>query len=134
LLVCRSGNRSGKACDLLAKHGLAGGTNLAGGMIEWNRRGLPVVREPLSDAVAILDALAVWLTQVLQMPRADADALVRAGLPPEPRDATGAELARAIAGLERQLQENGVPPADLDLVCAAFASDAARLGGSGSAA
>jgi rhodanese-related sulfurtransferase len=42
LLVCRSGNRSGKACAQLAAAGFAGATNLLGGMLEWNRLGLPV--------------------------------------------------------------------------------------------
>ena len=44
LLVCRSGNRSGKACARLLELGFAAPTNLAGGMIAWNEAGLPVER------------------------------------------------------------------------------------------
>ncbi len=46
LLVCRSGNRSGQACDQLAKLGFADVTNLVGGMLAWNEAGLPVSRAP----------------------------------------------------------------------------------------
>jgi rhodanese-related sulfurtransferase len=44
IAVCRSGNRSGKAADVLA----AGGVpvhNLAGGMKAWAESGLPVVTD-----------------------------------------------------------------------------------------
>jgi len=44
LLVCRSGNRSGQACARLAEAGVPRVLNLLGGMLEWNRLGLPVVR------------------------------------------------------------------------------------------
>ena len=42
LLVCRSGARSAKACAQLGEAGFVSITNLAGGMIAWNREGLPV--------------------------------------------------------------------------------------------
>jgi sulfur dioxygenase len=42
LVVCRSGNRSGIACQMLAKLGIPGAINLVGGMIAWNEAGLPV--------------------------------------------------------------------------------------------
>jgi rhodanese-related sulfurtransferase len=44
LLVCRSGNRSGKACARLLELGFEAPTNLAGGMLAWNEEGLPVER------------------------------------------------------------------------------------------
>lgn len=43
LLVCRSGARSGKACETLQTLGIADVTNLAGGMIGWNEAGNPVL-------------------------------------------------------------------------------------------
>lgn len=46
LLVCRSGMRSGKACETLQKLGVTDVTNLTGGMIGWNEAGNPVI---LSD-------------------------------------------------------------------------------------
>jgi rhodanese-related sulfurtransferase len=42
LLVCRSGRRSGLACQALIARGFPAVTNLAGGMIAWNEAGLPV--------------------------------------------------------------------------------------------
>jgi rhodanese-related sulfurtransferase len=39
--VCRSGNRSQVACEQLASMGFSDVTNLAGGMIDWKRHGLP---------------------------------------------------------------------------------------------
>lgn len=39
--VCRSGNRSQVACEQLAAFGFTDLTNLAGGMIDWRRNGLP---------------------------------------------------------------------------------------------
>ena len=42
LVICRSGNRSGVARDLLVRAGFERTTNVAGGMIAWQRHGLPV--------------------------------------------------------------------------------------------
>jgi rhodanese-related sulfurtransferase len=39
--ICRSGNRSGVACEQLASQGFSQVINLAGGMIGWYRAGLP---------------------------------------------------------------------------------------------
>jgi rhodanese-related sulfurtransferase len=39
--ICRSGNRSQVACEQLASQGFNDVTNLAGGMIDWHRNGLP---------------------------------------------------------------------------------------------
>jgi rhodanese-related sulfurtransferase len=41
--VCRSGNRSGVATDLLRRAGFDA-VNMRGGMIEWARQGLPMER------------------------------------------------------------------------------------------
>lgn len=35
ILVCRSGNRSGRACDFLAAQGFTRIKNMSGGMLEW---------------------------------------------------------------------------------------------------
>ncbi|HSC85872.1 MAG TPA: MBL fold metallo-hydrolase [Polyangiaceae bacterium] len=42
VVVCRSGGRSGKAALLLRERGFTRIASLAGGMTEWNARGLPV--------------------------------------------------------------------------------------------
>jgi rhodanese-related sulfurtransferase len=44
LLVCRSGRRSAKAQQLLATKGFTKLTNVEGGMLAWEKAGLPVVR------------------------------------------------------------------------------------------
>lgn len=44
IAICRSGNRSGKAADLLAAVGVPV-HNLAGGMKAWAQAGLPVVTD-----------------------------------------------------------------------------------------
>jgi rhodanese-related sulfurtransferase len=44
LLICRSGNRSGQAQRRLRALGYSNAFNVAGGMIAWERAGLPVAR------------------------------------------------------------------------------------------
>lgn len=41
--ICRSGNRSGTATRLLRNNGLEA-VNMAGGMLDWARQGLPITR------------------------------------------------------------------------------------------
>lgn len=45
IVYCRSGNRSGMACNLLAKHGFTKLYNLAGGILAWKHDGLPVKKK-----------------------------------------------------------------------------------------
>ncbi len=42
-LICRSGNRSAHAQKVLLKAGFTATTNIEGGMIAWQRAGLPVI-------------------------------------------------------------------------------------------
>ena len=44
VLICRSGNRSGRVAAALAPLGFKGLMNLAGGMLAWNAAALPVKR------------------------------------------------------------------------------------------
>ena len=46
IIVCRSGNRSGQARDLLKEEGFTNVTSMAGGMNDWTAAGYPVVNEP----------------------------------------------------------------------------------------
>jgi len=41
VFVCRSGSRSGIACEQLASAGIENTINMVGGMIGWKRAGLP---------------------------------------------------------------------------------------------
>lgn len=43
--ICRSGNRSGQAVQTLARAGFTNVSNLEGGIIDWQRQGLPVERK-----------------------------------------------------------------------------------------
>jgi rhodanese-related sulfurtransferase len=45
IAICKSGMRSQQAADFLAKNGLKV-RNLQGGMLAWNKAGLPTTREP----------------------------------------------------------------------------------------
>ncbi|PDV99598.1 rhodanese-like domain-containing protein [Candidatus Chloroploca asiatica] len=44
ICVCRSGNRSGVACEQLSRKGFTNVTNLSGGMMAWARAGFPMDR------------------------------------------------------------------------------------------
>ena len=45
LLLCRSGNRSGRATALLRERGYARAANVEGGIIAWQGAGFPVTRD-----------------------------------------------------------------------------------------
>ena len=42
ITICQSGKRSAMAAQILLKSGIDQAANLAGGMIQWHRLGLPV--------------------------------------------------------------------------------------------
>lgn len=44
VFVCRSGGRSGRAAAFFKEQGYTNVFNMQGGMIQWNRLGLPVAR------------------------------------------------------------------------------------------
>jgi len=46
LIICRSGNRSGQARDILRAAGLKRTTSISGGINEWIAKDLPVVTGP----------------------------------------------------------------------------------------
>jgi rhodanese-related sulfurtransferase len=129
LLVCRSGARSGKACELLQQHGMIDVTNLVGGMIAWNRAALPVQREQLESLDALLKSLAAWLAQIsgneLEEAIADLDHRLQeagASLAAPSAEAT----AKTLDAIATRLDDKGPPP-DLDLTLAAFRRDLAEL-------
>lgn len=45
LVICRSGNRSGRAAAVLRRNGISA-LNVRGGMIAWRRHGLPLGGSP----------------------------------------------------------------------------------------
>lgn len=46
VVVCRSGNRSGQGRDILLNAGFTQVTSLAGGLLQWQAAGYPVVSGP----------------------------------------------------------------------------------------
>lgn len=45
LVYCRSGSRSGHACNMLTKNGFEDVSNLSGGILAWESANLPVSRK-----------------------------------------------------------------------------------------
>ncbi|HYD60270.1 MAG TPA: rhodanese-like domain-containing protein [Noviherbaspirillum sp.] len=45
VLICRSGNRSGQAADMLSQLGFKSVHNVQGGMLAWEKAGLPVEKQ-----------------------------------------------------------------------------------------
>jgi rhodanese-related sulfurtransferase len=125
LLVCRSGKRSLRACEILREQGFGDVTNLAGGMIAWNRAGLAIDRPPLPDLDALLRSLAAWLAQVGGSRPDEArgridDWLAEIG---DPADRpTSAGVLHVLACVEASWPA-GSAPDDLDLTVAAFRRD-----------
>jgi rhodanese-related sulfurtransferase len=122
LLVCRSGVRSGKACDALAARGFGPVVNLTGGMIGWNNAGLPIDKTDPVSLAALVDGLVAWAAQVGARPQAAVRDELRTGLAGEALALdvpTRASVARAIELVEAALREKGAPP-DLDLSVASY--------------
>ncbi len=122
LLVCRSGARSARACAALRALGMGPAVNLAGGMIAWNRAGLPTERPAPASLAALLDLALAWIAQVSgrapDVVREEARAaLAAAGASLEVP--TKSAIATLLDDVERSLQAAGPPP-DLDLSLAAF--------------
>jgi rhodanese-related sulfurtransferase len=46
VVVCRSGNRSAEARDILLEAGYERVTSMAGGLLQWRAAGYPTVRGP----------------------------------------------------------------------------------------
>lgn len=128
LLVCRSGARSGRACERLAGLGVVPVVNLAGGMIAWNRAQLEVEREDPASLLALLESVIAWLAQVGSMTPSAARDFVAQQLERLGASAdrpTHSAVDRVLDFIERSLSETR--PADLDLSIAAFRRSLAVL-------
>jgi rhodanese-related sulfurtransferase len=77
LFVCRSGKRSGVACETLQKLGFDDVTNLAEGMIGWNSAGLPVLHTEPKTLARLRDQIVSWAIQVGLFPAEAANDIVR---------------------------------------------------------
>jgi rhodanese-related sulfurtransferase len=122
LLICRSGVRSGKACEQLAALGVTSVVNLGGGMIAWNRARLPVEHTAPATRVALLEQVARWVAQVSAQPPDAVRESLRGqleSLGASASDPTRDALARLLDSVESALAEKGAPP-DLELSMASF--------------
>jgi rhodanese-related sulfurtransferase len=122
LLVCRSGARSGKACEKLAALGIGPVVNLTGGMIGWNRAQLPIEQTDPSSLPELVDALVSWVAQVTGRDRKTVRDELREELSRERfslEAMTHASVERAVDLVEAALRRTGPPP-DLDLSLASF--------------
>lgn len=129
LLVCRSGNRSGKACEKLGALGVGPVLNLAGGMIAWNRAQLPVEHSEPGSLKELLELVVAWVAQVGPLtPDAAREVFgERLGRLGSSFDAPSpAALDQVLDFVEESLTQTGGPP-DLDLSLTAFRRSLAVL-------
>jgi rhodanese-related sulfurtransferase len=127
LLVCRSGARSGKACEQLAGLGIGPALNLAGGMIAWNRAGLPVERSEPGSLRELLEGVVAWTAQVSGRERVAVAAELAEALGAHDFDApTRAGVERALTLVDEALRTRGAPP-DLEPSLASFRRALAAL-------
>jgi len=122
LLICRSGVRSGKACERLAALGVDSVVNLAGGMIAWNSARLPVEHVRPASLAELLDQVVRWVAQVSsRTPDAVRETLrgQLEALGASASDPTRAALSRLLDSVESSLAQKGAPP-DLELSLASF--------------
>ena len=129
LLVCRSGARSGKACERLQQLGATYVANLAGGMIAWNRAGLPVHRRQPDSLGALVESIEAWLAQVGARHLDDVKSAIECFLADSgtSRGAPSAEATRRALDDVAAKLDAATPPPDLDLTLSAFRSDLAAL-------
>lgn len=130
LMVCRSGKRSGIACQKLCEQGLDGVTNLSGGMIGWNREGLPVRRTEPETLLGLVEQVVAWAGQFgpltpEQTRTAARDHFEQNDVPFE------SPLRAAVSGLIDFMAESVAtadsPPPDLDICLASFRRSLAAL-------
>ena len=122
LLICRSGVRSGKACEQLAALGIGPVVNLRGGMIAWNRASQPVECVQPASLAEFLDQVVRWVAQVsAQTPDAVRKTLGSQleSLGASANAPTRAALACVVDSVGSSLTDKGAPP-DLDLSVATF--------------
>jgi len=122
LLICRSGARSGKACEQLAALGVTSVVNLAGGMIAWNRANLPVEHEAPATLAALLEQIARWVAQVSAQPPDVVRESLRGQLESFGESATEPTreaVARLLDSVPSSFAKKGAPP-DLEIALASF--------------
>jgi len=129
LLVCRSGKRSGIACELLAKLEIGRVTNLAGGMIAWNNAKLPIDHTEPASLEALTRLMIAWLVQVSQLTADAADELVleRCALLCASLDAPQHDAVSQVIDFIENLLADDDAPADLELSIHSFRRSLASL-------
>jgi rhodanese-related sulfurtransferase len=129
LVICRSGKRSGVACETLRELGVSGATNLAGGMIAWNRARLPVMRTEFKTIESLLASVVSWHAQGTAATEEEARQRMEASLLEAGASLDGPTAAALDHSLDRvatHLRETGAPP-DLEMTLDAYRADLAVL-------
>jgi len=132
LFVCRSGARSGTACEQFADLGLGQAINLAGGMIAWNRAQLPTVATDPGSLVELVEGVVRWLAQVGPHSHDETRELLRQriqgiqGTGSSPDALSHAAVDEVLDDLEASFFPAGGPP-DLDLSRISFRRSLAVL-------
>ncbi len=122
LLVCRSGVRSGRACEALSSLGVGPVVNLAGGMIGWNEARLSTEMTDPASLAELVDGLIAWVAQV--------GARTRESVRQELSESLGSHavaievpkresIERVLDVIEASCRQRGAPP-DLDLSLATY--------------
>jgi rhodanese-related sulfurtransferase len=57
VVVCRSGNRSGKVREILMKAGFTKVTNMQGGLLQWRADGFPTTRGKIDLPAQLKDGI-----------------------------------------------------------------------------
>jgi rhodanese-related sulfurtransferase len=122
LLVCRSGARSGQACEKLVALGVGPVVNLRGGMIAWTRAQLPVEHSEPASLRELMDQVISWVAQVGARDSAAVreelrGELARRGLAFE--QPTHESIEAALVLFEASFRQSGPPP-DLEPSLASF--------------
>ncbi len=126
LLICRSGARSTRACQLLEALGHGPATNLTGGMIAWGLAGLAVEKARFANATALAENAVAWLAQVSAQPQGAVRSRLRAELGGAAEVRTKADAARTLDAIEAAALAAGAPP-DTGLSLSAFRAALAAL-------
>ena len=130
VFVCRSGRRSGVACERAVERGLRDVANLVGGMIAWNEAELPIAKQEPISLDGLIEGIVVWLAQVSGLDEEAARTRMDSHLSrAEIRFAApeASRVERMLASLERELACDAPPP-DLRVAFDSFRESLARLG------
>lgn len=129
VFVCRSGRRSGVACERAVERGLRDVGNLVGGMIAWNEAKLPIVKSEPVSLDGLIEGVVVWLAQVFQLDEETARTRIDSHFSLAGNRHVAPEASRVermLTSLEREMTCDAPPP-DLRVTFDSFRDSLAHL-------